>query len=95
MPVLKKAYQDFLAEFPGITLLDRDGVVLIPHTDDAAAITGTTGSKITVQGASMWPAAEFSLVSQINDFRRINLKAHPANPVSRTVSLLPPAMNYT
>lgn len=54
----------------------------------------------------MWPVAEFSLVAQINDFRRINLKAdgvkvqkpeqssaNPANPASRTVSLSPPAMN--
>ena len=89
MPVLKKAYQDFLAEFPGITLLDWNEVVLI-HSPESF---DNPNSKIAVLGATMWPVAEFSLVTQINDFRRINLKSHPANPTSRTVSLSPPAMN--
>lgn len=89
MPVLKKAYQDFLAKFPGIKLLDRDGVDLIPSLESF----DNSNNKIAVLGATMWPQAEFSLVSQINDFRRINLKANPTNPASRMVSLSPPAIN--
>lgn len=102
MPVLLQAYKDYLADFPGITLLDRDGVILLPETKNGFADHG----KIVVLGATMWPVAEFSLVQQINDFRRINLKAdgvklqrpeqssaNPANPASRTINITPPAMN--
>ena len=91
MPVLRKAYHDYLVEFPGITLLDRDEVILISQADES--LTGTNGGKIAVLGATMWPVAEFSLVTQINDFRRINLKSNPANPESRTINISPPAMN--
>ena len=93
MPVLRKAYEEYLAEFPGITLLDRDGVILIPQASESGS---ETHGKIVVLGATMWPQAEFSLVTQINDFRRINLKtvsANPTNPASRTINITPMAMN--
>lgn len=88
MPTLKKAYEEYLAPFPRITLLDRGDTIILP---DATNPDG--GGKIAVLGATMWPQAEFSLVSQINDFRRINLKSDPANPESRTITISPHAMN--
>ena len=88
MPILKKAYQEYLAPFQRITLLDRGEPIILP---DATGLDG--GGRIAVLGGTMWPQAEFSLVSQINDFRRINLKADPANPESRTINITPMAMN--
>ena len=88
MPTLKKAYHEYLAELPRITLLDRGEPVML------YGVTGLDGcGKIAVLGATMWSQAEFSLVTQINDFRRINLKSDPTNPASRTIAISPPAMN--
>jgi len=88
MPTLKKAYQEYLAERPRITLLDWGEPVML------YGATGLDGcGKIAVLGATMWPQAEFSLVTQINDFRRINLKTDTANPESRTIAMGPSAMN--
>jgi len=80
MPVLLQGYKDYLAEFPRIKLLDRD-LVYLPEDG------------CVVLGATMWAQAEFSLVQQINDFRRINLKSDPLNPESRTINITPMAMN--
>ncbi len=80
MEVLRTGYRDYLAQFPRITLLDKE-VVYLP--DDGCVVLGAT----------MWGQAEFSLVSQINDFRRINLKSDPTNPASRTINITPPVMN--
>jgi len=80
MPVLKKAYQEYLDRYLRIKLLDRN-VVYLPEDG------------CVVLGATMWSQAEFSLVQQINDFRRINLKSDPLNPESRTITITPMAMN--
>lgn len=80
MPVLQEGYREYLALFPRITLLDQD-VKYLP--DDGFVVLGGT----------MWPQAEFSLVSEINDFRRIQVKADPGNPTSRTINITPPQMN--
>jgi hypothetical protein len=80
MSVLMKAYKEYLDQYPRITLLDKD-VVYLPDED------------CMVLGATMWPQAEFSLVQQINDFRRINIKSDPVNPESRTINITPMAMN--
>ena len=80
MPVLKKAYQEYLDRYSRIKLLDRN-VVYLPEDG------------CVVLGATMWSQAEFSLVQQINDFRRINLKSDPLNPESRTITITPMAMN--
>jgi len=88
MPVLFQAYKDYLAEFPGVVLLDRDEVIIIPEEKGLAGY-----GKIAVLGATMWPQAEFSLVQQINDFRQIYLKSQPENPASRTINISPPAVN--
>jgi predicted phosphodiesterase len=89
MPILLKAYHEYLAEFPGITLLDRNEAIIIQPDDTEFSERG----KLAVLGATMWPQAEFSLVSQINDFRRINIKSDPANPTSRTITMTPMEMN--
>ena len=88
MQVLKKEYQEYLAPFLRITLLDRGEPIILP---DATGLDGC--GNIAVLGATMWPQAEFSLVTQINDFLRINLKTDPANPESRTITMGPAAMN--
>jgi predicted phosphodiesterase len=80
MKVLREGYREYLAQFPRIKLLDKE-VAYLP--DDGCVVVGAT----------MWSQSEFSLVSQINDFRRINLKSDPTNPASRTINITPPAMN--